>query len=235
MRSWCGVCVESQAVSRPSGPSSAAHERGSSGHGAMRWLTSVPETTTSQSSNSFSSWSGEPERAATFVPASGKSSTSSFAASSGLTTVGQRVVVDEDELRGVRAGCAVVADHDRDDVADEADDVLGDQRSPHRLVQPGERRRPERRKVEIGTRQDLHAREGLGGRDVDFGDAGVREQRADERDRGRSLEGQVLHVTALAAEEARVLLPQYAIPEDAQATEVTCWRRCAARPFAPRD
>ena len=88
MRSWCGVCVESHAVTRPSGPTSAAAERGSSGHGAMRWLTSVPETTASQPSNSFSSCSGEPERAATFVPASGKSSTSSFAASSGLTTTG---------------------------------------------------------------------------------------------------------------------------------------------------
>ena len=32
-RSWCGVCVESQAVSRPSAPTSAAAERGSSGHG----------------------------------------------------------------------------------------------------------------------------------------------------------------------------------------------------------
>ncbi len=88
MRSWCGVCVESQAVTRPSGPTSAAAERGSSGHGAIRWLTSVPETTTSQPSNSFSSCSGEPERQATFVPASGKSSTSSFAASCGLTTAG---------------------------------------------------------------------------------------------------------------------------------------------------
>ena len=88
MRSWCGVWVESQAVSRPSGPSSAADERGSSGHGAMRWLSTVPDTTTSQPSNSCSSWSGEPVWAATFVPASGKSSTSSFAASSGLTTAG---------------------------------------------------------------------------------------------------------------------------------------------------
>ncbi len=132
--SWCGVCVDSQAVSRPSGPSSAAHDRGSSGHGAMRWLSSVPETTTSQPSNSFSSWSGEPERAATFVPASGKSSVSSFAASSGLTTpaAGRS---RRDELGGVCSRGAVVADHDRDDVADEADDVLGDERPAHGLVQ----------------------------------------------------------------------------------------------------
>ena len=37
-RSMCGACVVSQAVIRPSGAASAAAERGSSGHGAMRWL-----------------------------------------------------------------------------------------------------------------------------------------------------------------------------------------------------
>ena len=92
---------------RPSGPTSAAAERGSSGHGAIRWLTSVPETTTSQPSNSVSSCSAEPLRAATFVPASGKSSTSSFAASCGADDGRQRVVVDVDELGRVRAGGAV--------------------------------------------------------------------------------------------------------------------------------
>ena len=54
----------------------------------MRWLSISPETTASQPSNSFSSCSGEPDRAATFVPESGNSSTSSFAASSGLTATG---------------------------------------------------------------------------------------------------------------------------------------------------
>ncbi len=88
IRSWCGVCVDSHAVRRPSSPTSAAADRGSSGHGAIRWLSIVPETTASQPSNSFSSCSGEPERAATFVPESGKSSVLSSAASSGLTTTG---------------------------------------------------------------------------------------------------------------------------------------------------
>src|SRR5262245_60136982 len=88
IRSWCGVCVQSQAVSRPSSPTSAAADRGSSGHGAILWLTSVPETTASQPSKSLSSCSGEPERPATLVPTPGKSSTSSFAASSGVAAAG---------------------------------------------------------------------------------------------------------------------------------------------------
>ena len=38
-------------VSLPSSPDTAADERGSIGTGAIRWLTTVPETTTSQPSN----------------------------------------------------------------------------------------------------------------------------------------------------------------------------------------
>ena len=87
-RSWCGVCDGVQTVSRPSASKVATTERGSSGHGAIRGLTSVPETTTSQPSKSASSCSGEPERPATFVPASGKRSTSSFAASAVEATTG---------------------------------------------------------------------------------------------------------------------------------------------------
>ena len=86
--SWCGVCVESQAVRRPSSPTTAAAERGSSGHGAIRWLFAVPVTTTSHSAKRFGSCSGEPETHATFVPSDGKSSVSSFTASSALATTG---------------------------------------------------------------------------------------------------------------------------------------------------
>jgi hypothetical protein len=56
-RPWwsrCGTCVESQAVILPFDGSAAA-ERTSSGHAAMRWLTSVSDTTTSQFSNSVGS------------------------------------------------------------------------------------------------------------------------------------------------------------------------------------
>ena len=87
-RSWCGVCVLSHTVSLPSS-NCAAVERGSSGHGAMRWLTSVPETVTSQPSKRSSALAaGGCVRAATFVPAPGKRSVSSFSASSGSTTTG---------------------------------------------------------------------------------------------------------------------------------------------------
>ena len=127
----------------------------------------------------------------------------------------QRVVVDEHELRGVRAGGAVVADHDGDDVADEADGVRGDERPSHALVEPGERRRPERRQVDVGAGEDLDAGKRRRGRGVDAPDAGVRQQRADEGDGGCALERQVLDVAALTAEEARVFLPQDAISEDA--------------------
>ena len=75
-------------MSRPSAPTSAAAERGSSGHGAIRWLTSAPDDDDVAAVEQASSCSAEPERTATFVPTSGKSSTSSFAASRGLTTTG---------------------------------------------------------------------------------------------------------------------------------------------------
>jgi hypothetical protein len=69
--SRCGTWVESHAVIRPSGPTSAAAERTSSGQAARRWLTSVSRTTTSQPSKSLGSWSERPARPATLVPISG--------------------------------------------------------------------------------------------------------------------------------------------------------------------
>ncbi len=86
-RSPCGACVQSQAVSLPSS-NVAAIERGSSGHGAIRWLRSVSETTTSQPSKRSSACAAGSVWAATFVPASGKSSVSSFSASCGSITTG---------------------------------------------------------------------------------------------------------------------------------------------------
>ncbi len=70
IRSWCGVCVESQIVSRPSSPGWASDERGSSGLAASRWLTSVPSTTTSQPSNRSGSAADGTFRHV-FVPISG--------------------------------------------------------------------------------------------------------------------------------------------------------------------
>ena len=52
-------------------------------------------------------------------------------------------------------------------------------------------------------------------------DARVREHRAHERDRERVLEREVLDVVALPAEEARVLLPQHAVAEDAHGASLS--------------
>jgi hypothetical protein len=70
---------------------------------------------------------------------------------------GQRVVLDRDELGGVGARSPVGAHDDRDDVADEANDVLGDDRTPHSLLEHRDRRRS-RRDVDVGAREDLHVR-----------------------------------------------------------------------------
>ena len=169
---------------RPSSPTSAAAERTSSGQPAMRWLTSVSETTTSQPSKSVSSCSGGPALPATFVPTSGKSSTSSFSASSRIDDGRQRVVVDQHELGGVDARRAVVA------------------RSRPRRCRRRSGRRPSRRPgaacaarsagigggaiggdVDVGAREHLDARELRRGRRVDARDLRVRERRADERER----------------------------------------------------
>ena len=131
----------------------------------------------------------------------------------------QRVVLDDDELRCVGAGGAILAQDDRDDVSDEANDVRGDERARHPLLEDRDGRGAHRTGVDVGAGQDLHVREGLGGALVDAGDASVREQRAHERDGERPLQGQVLDVLTLPAQEARVLDPENPIPEDAHASE----------------
>jgi hypothetical protein len=130
----------------------------------------------------------------------------------------QRVVVDRDELGGVDPRRPVGAHDDSDDVADEANDVLGDDRTPHPLLEHRDRRGA-RRDVDVGTREDLHVRERLSAGCVDSDDAGVREERADERDRQRALELEVLDVRRLTAEEARVFLAENAVSENAHRPE----------------
>ena len=76
----------------------------------------------------------------------------------------QRVVVDRHELGRVRTGGAVLADHDRDDLADEADDVRRDERTLHPGRHAERRRRRHGADVDVRAGQDLHARQGLGGR-----------------------------------------------------------------------
>ena len=88
-RSWCGVCVESQAVSLPFSSTLAADARGSSGLAASRWLTRVPSTTTSQPANSSSSDCSGGRLMQVLVPTSGNSSVSSFTASRGSVITGR--------------------------------------------------------------------------------------------------------------------------------------------------
>ena len=113
---------------------------------------------------------------------------------------------------------AIVADHDRDDLADEAHDVLRQHRPAGVLVET-ERRGPERRQVDVLGGQDLHSGQLLGRARVDPVDLRVREQRPDEGDLGSAFESEVLDVRAAAAEEAIVLGPQHSIPEDAHGQE----------------
>jgi hypothetical protein len=145
----------------------------------------------------------------------------------------QRVVVDEDELRRVDAGRPVLADHDRDDLADEADDVRRHRRPAHLRLQTGKRRRAERRQVDVGGGEDLHAGQLGGRRRVDAVDACVREQRADERHAQRPFDGHVLDVLALAPQEAGVLAAQDPVAEDAHAATgaepTACWTASTIR------
>ncbi len=66
--SWWGVCELIHSVRRSSSPHCAALERGSIGHAASRWLTTLPLTTTSDDANRSGSglWGGTWMH--TFVP-----------------------------------------------------------------------------------------------------------------------------------------------------------------------
>jgi hypothetical protein len=132
----------------------------------------------------------------------------------GIDDHGQRVVVDDDQLGGVDSRRPVLADHDRDDLAHEADDVLRHHGAAHALWE-AERRRPEGRQADVVRSEDLHAGERLGRTRVDAVDLRVREQRANEGDGGGTLRHEILDVPPLAAEEAVVLRPQDPVPEDA--------------------
>ena len=122
-----------------------------------------------------------------------------------LTTSGQRLVLDVDQLERVVRRVLVGRDHERDLLALEPDLVSGE----HGLRVVGDRRHPrEPERLEV-----------LGG--DDRGDVGVRERprgvdRDDPRVRVRAAEhgavdhprqADVVEVGALAADEARVLLP----------------------------
>ena len=84
-------------------------------------------TTTSQASKAALS-AGVPVDTATFDPAAGNSSDSPASALSEADHRGQLLVVHADQLGGVLALVAVVGDHHRDRLADEADPVHREQR-----------------------------------------------------------------------------------------------------------
>ena len=141
----------------------------------------------------------------------------------------KRVVVDHHELGRVDTGRPVLADDDGDDLPDEANDILGHDRPAHLLEEAGKRRRPERRQADVVGREDADAGDRLGGALVDAVDLRVGEQRADERDRGGSLDRDVLDVLPAAAEETIVLRPQDPVPEDAHGEETNAGPRLESR------
>ena len=113
--------------------------RGSSGLAAMRWLTTVPETTASQPSN----------RVLASLPA-GCAGTRSCRLSEqqdlvldrlpGIGDDGKLLVVDVDEVGRVGALLLSLGEDRGDDVADEAHGVGREQRTRHALVDAHERR-----------------------------------------------------------------------------------------------
>jgi hypothetical protein len=101
--------------------------RGSIGVPAVRWLTIRRSITTSDSAHAASMSPPPIDHSCDLVGAevSGDERRPSSSAFSGSTTTGQRVVLDEHLLGGVDDGVLVVAEHDRDALADVLDLALG--------------------------------------------------------------------------------------------------------------
>ena len=111
--------------------------RGSIGQAASRGLSTVPETTTSQSSkklpgrDSPAGWWKQ-----MLVPTSSNSSTSSRAASRGSVTTGSASYSTSTSSAASNAASRVSAEHDGDDVADEAHPLRGQERPEHAARRP---------------------------------------------------------------------------------------------------
>ena len=121
---------------------------------------------------------------------------------------GQRLEVHEDEPCGVDGFGSTPGDDDGDDVTDETHDVARQERAPHPLVEPGNRRRLERAQIDVLRRKDLCPGQLQRGRGVDLQDPRVRRGRADEDGVQRVRQVEVLDVEAVARQEARVLAPE---------------------------
>ena len=112
---------------------------------------------------------------------------------------GQRVVLDLDEVRGVLTLVGQLGEYDGDRVADEPDDLGGQQRAHHgRVVH--RQHRGQRGQAQIGGRQHRnHPGGGPGSRAVEGQDPGVRDRGPDEGQVQRALEPGVHEIVGVDA------------------------------------
>ncbi len=126
----------------------------------------------------------------------------------GLAGVGdgrQRVIFDRHELGGVGRAVAGLADHDGDDVADEADLLRGDERTEHLRIDRDERGWRADGQIDVAGREHLGAGHLEGGRGVDREDSRVRLVGAHELDVAFAREPKVIDIVALPGQEPWVL------------------------------
>ena len=165
----------------------------------MRWLTSRPDTTTSQASKSCLVALRRVAHA-DVRPGLGEEQHLARERLLGVDDDGQRLVVHEHELGGVDGFGSTLGDDDGDDVADEADDVAREERPPHPLVEPGNRRRLERAELDVRRGEDLRARAARSAAEASIPRMrACAYGRADEHRVERTRQLEVLDVEAVAA------------------------------------
>jgi hypothetical protein len=126
----------------------------------------------------------------------------------------QLVVVDVDELGGVDALGPLLREDDGDDLADEADDVLGEHGPGHPRVD-ARKGHGDRGEVDVCCREDPGAVDRVEAACVDAHDAGVREGRADEGGMAGARQREVVDVAAPAGEEAWILPAKHSLTDHA--------------------
>ena len=121
----------------------------------------------------------------------------------------QRLVVDFDALRGFARELGAVGHDETDRIADMADTARcqrGPRRHDHRLHRGQARHVTQAVRREIGSRRDqMHARHGCSGRDVDRADQGMGVRRPQDMAMKRGRLGDILDVAAVPREEPRIL------------------------------
>ena len=139
----------------------------------MRWLTSRPETTTSHAIEEMLVALRRVARA-DVGPRLREEQDVAGKRLLGADDGGQRLVLHADEICGIDAYGTTLADDDRDDVADEPDDVVREEGPPHPLVDPGDGRRLERAQIDVRRREDLCRGKLPSSRDVDLQNSRMR-------------------------------------------------------------